>query len=431
MSDRATTSISSHSSAPETLNINKFLNLFGGLVIIASVFAIGFFAGKEWGGSVRGSDNSTYKIIGSRDNSSVKNLDFNLFWQVWSDLESRYVDQNINEKDMYYGAIKGMVSSLKDPVTVFLTPEETKNYLAGNEGKFEGIGAELGYKDDQLIVVTPLKGSPAIKAGLRAGDRILKVDGKDVTQESVYNVVMVIRGKAGTKVTLNVVHPNDTKATDITITRGEITVPSVEFDKMVGDIAIVNVSRFTEASSQLWVEAWDKAMTDVASHNPKGIILDLRGNPGGYFSAAIWAAGEFLPRGTKVVSERDRSGQETPFIVDREGRFLKIPLTVLVNGSSASASEILAGALQHYRRANLIGEKTYGKGTAQEVIDFSKDGSSLHITTYKWILPSGKWLNPKDPITPNKQVKLTDEDFKQGRDPQLDQAVSYLNSKIK
>jgi len=368
-----------------------------------------------------------YSIIGATSNKEVTDLDFDQFWQVWQTIMSQYVDNHVTSKDLYYGALKGLVSSVGDPVTIFLDPEETTQYNEGNEGKFEGIGAELGYENGMVIVISPLDGSPALTAGIRAGDQILAIDEEDVTNENIFQIVARIRGDAGTVVSLTVVHNGGTAPEKIDVIRGEITVPSISYDGTEDGVAVVDVDRFTEASVSAWQTRWDEVMDEVSADNPEAIILDLRGNPGGYFNAAVWAAGEFLPRGTLVTQQTDREGNLVDFAVNRDGRFLDIPLAVLVDAGSASASEILSGALQYHGRAEIIGQPTFGKGTAQQVIDYP-DGSSLHITTLKWILPGGKTLDHEHVIEPDIGVEITEDDFKDGLDPQMDAALVYLSS---
>ncbi len=409
-------------------NIDQVLNLIGFLVVGVCVFSVGFFAGKFWNGGSTQEQLEIFKITGQKKNQEVTELDFDLFWEVWNTLSTRYVDKDLSEEDMYYGAIKGMVGGVGDPVTVFLTPEETVDYKKGNAGKFEGVGIELGYEDGDIAVVVPLEGSPAKEAGVRAGDKIIAVDDVSIVGESIYKAVSLIRGDKGSEVVLTVVRDGASESKDITVVRDEITVPSINFEGMKeGDIAVVDVDRFTEASLEAWKSRWTEVMDEVKENNPKALILDLRGNPGGYFNAAVWAAGEFVDDGTLVAKQRNRDGQEFAFTVQRDGSLKDIPLVILVDGGSASASEILAGALQHYERAYLIGESTYGKGTAQEIINFP-DGSSLHITTLRWVLPSGDILSREDVVDPDKKVELEEEDFKEGEDPQMDAAVEYLNS---
>ncbi|MDD3661711.1 MAG: S41 family peptidase [Candidatus Dojkabacteria bacterium] len=407
---------------------SSYLSVIGAVLVAVCVFATGFFAGKIWGGQV-GIEEGTplYSLIGKRQNAEVTELDFDLFWNVWQTIQSEYVERNVSEKELFYGAIKGMVSGVDDPVTVFLTPEETQQYMEGNQGKFEGIGAELGYEGGVVVIVSPLEGSPAIESGLRSGDAVLRVDGVDVTGKSVFEVVALLRGERGTDVVITVARSGQNETMDITVTRGEITVPSITYEGTEEGIAVIDVDRFSESSIIAWESLWSSVVTSALADSPEGVVLDLRGNPGGYFNAAVYAAGEFLPEGSRVAVQTDRDGNEQTFTVSRDGKLLDIPLVVLVDGGSASASEILAGALQFHNRAQIIGERTYGKGTAQQVVDYP-DGSSLHITTLKWVLPDGQWLNPENVIEPDAEVELTDEDFRNGLDPQMESARQYLSS---
>lgn len=401
-------------------SLTSILNIFGILAVIACVFSVGYLAGSNWGSS---SIPSSFRLIGDPQNEDVTELNFNLFWDVWQDLQTKYVDDGVTEDTLFYGSIKGLVDSVDDPVTVFLTPDETQDYLDSNEGKFEGIGAELGYNNGDIIIVAPLAGSPAYKAGLKSQDIIKKVDDENISEMNIYEVVALIRGDQGTEVILTVTR--DDEELDIVITRGEITVPSVALDTTDDGIAVIDLDRFTESSASAWISRWDSIVEEVEESDPDGVILDMRGNPGGYFNAAVWAAGDFLDNGSLVSKQVDRDGSEILFNVKRVGNLLDIPLVVLVDEGSASASEILAGALQYYDRAYIIGENTFGKGTAQEILSYS-GGSSLHITTLNWVLPDGRVLSEEDVIEPDKVVELDEEDFVQGEDPQLDEAYKYL-----
>ena len=408
-------------------HFDVYLNVVGGMIVLLCVFVIGFYAGKLWGGEGIDEDIPLYRLLNMDESENgVTDLDFDLFWEVWGTLESSYVDEGISDQDLYYGAMKGLVAGVGDPVTIFLTPEETSQYNEGNQGIFEGIGAELGYENGAIVIVSPLEGSPAQDAGLRAGDRIVKVDGEDIITENIFQVVARIRGDAGSDVVITVERGGSRDLMDITVTRGEITVPSVSYDGTENGVAVIDVDRFTEASLSAWEQRWDAVVTEVISDGADSVILDLRGNPGGYFNAAIWAAGEFLPSGTLVSQQYDRNENTIDFTVMRDGRLQGIDLVVLVDGASASASEILAGALQYYDRAYVIGEETYGKGTAQQVVDYP-DGSSLHITTLRWLLPDGESLDDEHVIVPDSILELTEEDFTSGEDPQLDAAYDYIN----
>ncbi|KKR06319.1 MAG: Carboxyl-terminal protease [candidate division WS6 bacterium GW2011_GWF2_39_15] len=411
-----------------------FVRQIGVIALVICTLSIGFVSGRLYDGKGLGGSGSNDVIITGDKDKNIPKIDFDLFWNIWDTVADNYVnEENVDVKKMFYGSIKGLVSSLDDPATIFLDPEETESFNSSNEGKmFEGIGAELGYENGQIIVISPISGSPAEKAGIKARDTILKIDGKDIApSENVFDVVQKIRGKSGSKVVLTVLHKGDLKAQEIEIIRGEITVPSIEIKSSDDSrVRVLKISRFTDSSLSEWEDNWDKAVDSLVKNKTKGIVLDLRGNPGGYFDAAVYAAEDFLPKGTVISKQEDRLGKVKEFKVSRKGRLLNVPVTVLVNAGSASASEILTGALQKNDRAKVIGEKTYGKGTAQSVLPFT-DGSSLHLTTLKWLLPDGKWLNRDNPITPNTVVELTDEDFKNGIDPQLEKAVKTVLDEIR
>lgn len=363
--------------------------------------------------------------------SAKKTVDINLFWEVWDILEDRYVEKDkVSQEDRMYGAIKGLVDSYEDQATVFLDPEETEDFNNMNSGKyFEGIGAELGYEDGSIIIVAPIDGSPAKEAGIRAGDYILAVDDYEVTSsDNVYDIVQKIRGEAGTKVTLKILHKGDLEPVDIEITRGEITVPSITLT-YVGDkkdIAYVDIARFTEASLPTWNSKWDSTVDDIVSSGVNKIIVDLRGNPGGFFDAGVYAADDFLDIGKIISQQEDGKKNVQTFDSEKGGRLIGKKVIILVDEGSASASEIFTGALQQNDVATVVGSKTYGKGTAQSVIDLA-GGSSIHITILKWLLPDGTWLNKENPITPDVIVENSVEDFVAGIDKQYNEALILIN----
>lgn len=396
-----------------------------GIVILSvCLFAIGFVSGRIFQ-SNKGSIDSL--ISGKSD------VSFDLYWDVWDLMKSKYVDSSkIDEQNMLYGSIKGMVNSFGDAATVFLDPEETQAFNEASEGKlFQGIGAELGYDSNkQITVVSPLEGSPAKAAGIRAGDIILAIDGKEITSsETVYDVVAKIRGESGTKVTLTVLHKGASQSVDIEITRSEITVPSMalSYTGTNGDIAVLKVNRFTDATYNEWTANWDEAVNSIVESGAQKMILDLRGNPGGFFNAAIYAADDFLDAGKVIAKDQDSEGKIQDYNSTKGGKLVNIELVVLVDSGSASASEILSSALKQAGRATIVGEQTYGKGTAQTVLDLS-DGSTLHVTILKWLLPDGGWLNKDNPITPDVEVTYSAEDFQKGNDTQLKKAVEILNN---
>jgi carboxyl-terminal processing protease len=349
--------------------------------------------------------------------SNPKDLDFSLFWDVWQRLEKSYLDKKaLNPQNMYWGAIKGMVESLGDPYTVFLPPSDNKQAKEDLSGEFEGVGIQLGYKDSQLAVVAPLKGTPAWAAGVKAGDLILKIDDKETAGITLPEAVKLIRGPKGTKVKLTLLHEGEKEPYEAVIVRDKITVPSVELE-FVDNVAHLKLTRFGDKTG----EEWEKAVEEILAKNAvRGVILDLRDNPGGYLSGAIFIASEFLDKGV-VVQQEGASGVKETFSVNRQGKLTKIKLVVLVNKGSASASEIVAGALQDYGRAKIVGEKTFGKGTIQEAQEL-KGGAGLHVTTARWLLPKGRSID-KEGIKPDLEVK---DDPKTEVDEQFQKALELI-----
>lgn len=342
--------------------------------------------------------------------SDKQNLDFNLFWQVYDRLNQAFFDrQALKPQAMIYGAIKGLVTSLGDPYSVFLTPEENKDSKDDLNGSFEGVGIQLGYKNDnQLVVIAPLAGLPAETAGVKAGDLILKIDQKETAGISLPEAVKLIRGPKGSQVKLTLLHQNESQPYEVELTREMILVPSVEL-KINNQIAHLKLTRFGDRTNQ----EWDEAVNQIISQKAKGVILDLRDNPGGYLEGSVYIVSEFVNSGV-VVKQETANGQKESFSVNRQGKLLKIPLVVIVNQGSASASEIVAGALWDYNRAKIVGEKTFGKGTIQEAEDLS-GGAGLHITTSHWLLPKDEsidkvGLKPDYEVTDDPKTE-TDEVF--------------------
>lgn len=355
-------------------------------------------------------------------------IDFKLFWEVFNKVEDTYFDKSkLDAKAMYYGAIQGMVAAIGDPYTMFLPPTQNKQTEEELSGLFEGIGAELGVKDKQIIIVAPIDDSPAQKAGIKAGDWIYKVDGKETYNWTLPDTVNKIRGPKGTKVTLSVVHPNTDKPVDITITRDTITVKSVAWsakEKNGQKVAYIHISRFGEQTDA----EWDKAVSEIVTlrdSNPsafKGIILDVRNNPGGFLTDAVYIGSEFVKDGN-IVQQENAKGERQGYPVNHVGKFLNDPVVVLLNKGSASASEIVSGALRDKRGAKFIGEKSFGKGTVQEAEDVG-EGAGLHITTAKWLTPNGTWVNATQGFDPDIPVALDDKN--PTVDTQLNRAIDEL-----
>lgn len=352
---------------------------------------------------------------------------FALFWKVWDTIDSSYYDKTkIDTGKMVYGAISGMVGALGDPYTAFLAPEENKVVEEDLSGSFQGVGIQIGFKGKNLAVMSPLPDSPAEKAGVKAGDFIVGI--VDVTKGietstvgmGLNDAVKIIRGKAGTKVTLVLLRDGSNETFKKEITREALDVPSVVTtyieNDTVADIKLMKFGADTDAE-------WQKAVNNIMTHEPKvtSMILDLRNNPGGYLQSAVDIAGEFVKQGSVVVIE-DRGGtNRTNYKTDRTGKFGDMKVVILVNGGSASASEILAGALSENKGYKLVGDKTFGKGTIQEPLQLEQ-GSSLHITIAKWLTPKGTWVHEKG-IEPD--VKIADDD-KTTEDEQLQAAIKLL-----
>lgn len=345
------------------------------------------------------------------DNKEIQNLDFGLFWDTWNKLEEKYVDKKkIDPKKMFYGAIKGMVASLEDPYTFFLTPEENKLTKDDMGGKFEGIGAQLGMKNTRIVVIAPIKNSPAEKAGLKSGDYIIKVNGEDAKTWELPFAVSKIRGEKGTKIKLTVFRESENKEIDFDIVRDQIIVSTVEltYENVNGkSVALLKLNKFGDDTNIDWTNAVDEIAKKFDEKQISGMVLDLRDNPGGYLQSAVYTAAEFIPIDKLVVKQEYIDGKFEDYKTMRNGLLQTIPITVLINQGSASASEILAGALRDYNRAELVGMKSFGKGSIQEALDL-ESGAGLHVTIAKWILPKGDWINDKG-IEPAIKIENTVE----------------------
>lgn len=368
---------------------NFFLLLTFGVL----VFAGGYQTAQY---KMRGGTFNVKSFLSDPRSGQVQGADFSKFWEVWKRLENSYVEpEKIDYKTMTYGSMEGLAQSLGDPYTQYLPPVDNKQANEDLNGSFYGVGIELGYKDATLAVVAPLKDTPAEKAGVQAGDLILHIKdetkGVDVDTRGMglTEAVRHIRGEKGVPVILTLYREEEAEPFEVSITRGEILVPSVELEyvEQAGKTyAVLQLHRFGGRTDR----EWSQKVAEIVRRSPDGLVLDMRNNPGGYLDGAVYVAGEFLRDGV-VVEQRGRRESET-YKVDRRGSLLEIPLVVLVNKGSASASEITAGALKDHGRAKIVGETTFGKGTVQEVQDLS-DGSSLHVTIAKWITPGGKWID--------------------------------------
>jgi carboxyl-terminal processing protease len=349
------------------------------------------------------------------------NINLSLFWRVWSELSQNYVfADDIDDQKLTYGAIKGVVEALDDPYSGFLNPEEAAEFRGSLDNELEGIGAELTIEDDLLTVVTPIKDSPAELAGLKARDVIAEIDGKPSLDLNILEAVKLIRGPKGTKVTLLVVREGRDPF-ELTIERNKIEIESVTTENYGNGIFMISINQFSNDTAT----EFNKAVRAALLANAKGVILDLRNNGGGYLDAAEDILAEFLTPGKVMVKTESKvAGFNSEAVANGRAQLANLPVAVLINGASASASEIVAGALQDHRRGHLIGEQSFGKGTVQEVVDY-EDGSSLRLTIARWLTPSGRFIHEKG-LTPDEIVELTEADYEQKKDPQLDRAKAYL-----
>ena len=397
---------------------SPWYSLIFGLFFVVTAFGGGFYLGHG--------DAQARPIAQNTQETKVdesESFDFNVYWETWATLKDNYFDKNkISNRDIFYGSLKGLAAAAKDPYTVFMTPEETKEFNEDMSGSFEGIGAEVGMRDETVTIVAPLAGMPAEKAGLKAGDKVYAIDGESALGLTVDEAVKKIRGPKGTSVTLTIIRDEETKTRDITIERGLIVIESVKTELRSDGIMVITVSNFNDDTELLF----KKAVADTINKKAKGVILDLRNNPGGYLDTAILMASEWIEDGP-VLLEQNAAGRSREYNAEGLARLDGMPTIVLINGGSASASEIVAGALRDYHKATLIGEKTFGKGSVQQVIDLS-DGSSLKVTVATWMTPDGDYINDKG-LDPDEIVELTSEDFEAKHDPQLDRAVELLKKK--
>ena len=354
---------------------------------------------------------------------SDENIDLSILKKTLDQIYLNYVNPDqIDLEKMTYGAAAGMVNALGDPYTEFFDPEGAESLQESISGKFEGIGLQIGIREKQLTAIAPIKGTPADKSGIRPGDKIIFIDKNPTSNLSANEAVEIIRGPKGTKVVLTILRDN--KNFDVEIIRDVINVPSVEWEMLENNIALLGIYHFANSTGQ----DFRKAVFEIINSNAKGIILDLRSNPGGLVNQAIEVAGWLLNRNDLVMIERGRNEIENEYRANGSGSLMSYPTVILINEGTASASEILAGALKDNRNLLIIGEKSYGKGTVQKLITLS-NGLMLKVTTAEWLTPNKVVIN-ENGITPDIEVELTLEDYEQEKDPQLEKAIEEIIKKI-
>ena len=355
------------------------------------------------------------------DESTTLDTLFEPFWETWDYVHDGFVDQPVDDTKLMQGAIRGMLDSLGDKHTSYMDPEEYEEANAPLDGAYEGIGAYVDVGGDFLTIISPMPGSPAEEKGLEPGDEVIKVNGEDVTGVDPSIVLRSVKGPAGTDVVLTIHRPETDETFDVTITRQEISLESVSSEMLDGNIAYVYISVFSDTTGK----ELEKALTDLMEQNPKGLILDLRYNSGGYVNSAIDVMSQFIADGV-VLIEQQGNGEELTYDAQKGGLATEIPLVVLVNEGSASASEITAGAIQDYGRGTLVGVTTYGKGSVQAFIPLKNDQGAVRITIAKWLTPNHRQINEVG-LTPDIEVQITDEDIENEFDAQLQKAIEILS----
>lgn len=389
--------------------------LLAGCIVVAGIYFFGFYAGEQAAPSI-----SQVQGITSKE-SRIANIDFGVFWDAWRALERQYVGrQALDRQKMIYGAVNGMVASLGDPYTEFFTPDQSKLLEGDLNGQFGGIGAEIGFQKGILSIIAPLKGSPAEKAGLLTGDKILKIDATSTADMTLEKAVSKIRGDKGVPVTLTIFREGFRDAKDFTIIRDTVNVPVLDWEKEDGGVAYIQLYNFVGDINQKFA----KAAREILASGAKKIVLDMRNDPGGLRDSAIEVASYFIPRGDVVCMQDFGDGQRQEFRSNGYPYFEHMPVVVLIDGGSASASEIVAGALKDQRHATLVGVKTFGKGSVQEVTNLPND-ALLKITIAKWLTPSGRSIQDQG-IEPDVKIDRTQQDKDAGRDPQLDKALEII-----
>ena len=391
-------------------------------LVLLSLFllAAGFGAGFSYG-EVSGAKGSTNSIFTGSNIFSGK-PSFDLLNEGVEAIMEAYVDSGkVKEEDLIYGAMQGMVKSLGDPYSVFLKPEVSKTFQEDIGGSFEGIGAEIGMREEVLTIISPLKGSPAESAGLKAGDEVLFVDDNSTQDLALDEAVQMIRGKKGTEVVLTVIREGESESKKISIIRDTIKIPNISWEIKEGNVAYIQLYHFTETAS----EDFKNVANEVLKSDADRIVLDLRNNPGGLLEVSVDIAGWFFQEGMVVTTE-DRGGKGVNSIYKTRGSgaLEEYPMVVLTNQGSASASEILAGALRDHSDVKLVGEQTFGKGSVQQLIKLS-DGSNIKITVAKWLTPKGYSIEGNG-LDPDVKVEMTQEIFEKEGDVQLEKAIEVV-----
>lgn len=384
------------------------------LILLVAAYTFGYNMGHK--GYVF--QPSSFKVV--NQNTLPQTVDYSLLTDAINKLNTYSINKPLDQQKILYGAISGAVASLGDPYTTFFDPKSLNNFQTNLKGSFDGIGAEVGADTKgNVVIIAPLPDSPAAKAGLMPKDIIAAVNATSTSGMSVDQVVNLIRGPKGTQVMLSLIRGTNSKPFEVKITRDQIVVKSVTW-KYVNNVAVVTVSEFGDDTTALFTQA----VNDILTHHVNGVIIDLRNNPGGYLQSAVDVASNWLSLGTTVVTEAHSDGTNNVYKAEGNNRLKGIKTVVLMNGGTASAAEILSGALHDYNVAELVGEKSFGKGSVQELFNLN-DGSAIKITIAKWITPKGVNLNHNG-LDPDVAATLTQDDVNAGKDPQMDKAMQEV-----
>ncbi len=403
------------------------LSTFAAGLVVALAFGAGYFVGSQEAAQAQGSPPSTVTPTPDPRESFAQPPDdlteqFHVFWQVWNLIQQEYLAGPVDQTQLLYGAIRGMLETLDDPYSVFFDPTTHKLQQASLEGIYEGIGTAIDLKDGQLTIITVFEGSPAAGAGLQTGDVLLSVNGREVAGLSMAEVATLIRGPADTSIRLTISRSGllEAEILEFTVVRRRVTMPSVTTRFAADDLAIIKIRTFAATTPRQFAAA----LRRVREREVRGIVLDLRNNPGGYLGSSVAVASQFLPADTVVLIEQLGNGEQKLHKTRRDGWMLDMPLVVLVNNGSASGAEIVAGALADHARAILVGETTFGKGTVQVQHDLT-DGSAVRITMARWLTPSGHVIQGVG-LAPDEVVTQTADDRTEELDPPMVRAQQLL-----
>jgi carboxyl-terminal processing protease len=411
-----------------TKTLKVVLALFAAVILLSGGFAGGFIVGHltpAFGQLPFGNPTAAPELTAPAPTQQAATPEelqtlFTPFWEAWNIVHERYVDQPIDDVALMRGAIRGMLEALGDKQTFYMDPVDYETQTSSLAGAYEGIGAYVDLDGELLTIISPIEGSPAEAAGLKPGDAIIAIDGEDMTGLTPEDVRARVLGPAGTEVKLTVTREGETTPLDFLITRARIVIPSVTGKMLENNIAYIDINQFGgNTTSEL-----DTALKELLPQNPQGIIIDLRNNPGGYLNTSVEVASEFIASGV-VLHEDFGNGQRNTFDVTGNGRATDLPIVVLINEGSASASEILAGALQDYGRATLVGVQSYGKGSVQQWVPLSNDQGAARVTIAKWLTPNERAIDGIG-LAPDININLTAEDFAADLDPQLDAALETI-----